>query len=731
MQCFATMAIDEPMDASDELVDITENFNQPPFRDACDICKMEIPRDAINAQGEAFTKKINVIRCSWSSCRHGLAHLECVPNDLAKITCHVCRYVTLLRREELSKVVQGVRTGSIESISILDQQMAFNTLELMDDDYIAMVLALYYMSYEELKSLESIIAGTGKDYPKVIMRIRCLALAYDLHYMRPHELLEVISNPQSLAAVLPDLYAVITPYFIKNINSEQIITLISQIAAQRTANITLRNNLIEKIAYLTDMLSENIFYRADIQNLILRLIASNSCDVLKCLIGKVKFVHSLLEFEIFKLVDRYARSGYEYSDATFVPLLVYLMNEYKHPKGFKVCMEQAWKEICKMGHGSDLPVCKKLQSISKSCSSAASIEDVVETHMGMLSDTEFCVHEDLFCAINIYDPADSLGVLANLVENGQDVAAAHFFRYFPVKWITSSSEIYADLAVEAIEAESLVFFEEIFVRLMLIKYRCNYLRKIAESLLKSNYQDYVGLLLKINSLRYIGFGKGITNWLFSQLDKRSIIWCIPYLNITELDKNSKAKTMETLEDSLEIMKATMASGPYFSPLLHEVVKYDLGCEFFTKHLLEYLEALLGASTSKYIFQRLLVNILSNEALWRFIGAEDMAKVHEILERQPDFSFYLNAFYNALQYHSQRNYLKELIIGDLEKNASPWVVVNNVKAGRLHERKQHVKCNDCGEFCFRQDFEGCEYCTLTHKIPLEDLLTALCHCKAVN
>lgn len=148
-------------------------------------------------------------------------------------------------------------------------------------------------------------------------------------------------------------------------------------------------------------------------------------------------------------------------------------------------------------------------------------------------------------------------------------------------------------------------------------------------------------------------------------------------------------------------------------------------------MLKYLKALLEASTDKYTFQRPLACILSDEALWRFIGAEDTAAVYKMLEKQPDWNFYLNAFYYALQHHVQRNYLKELIIGDLEKNASPWIAANSTEGGRLHERKQHAKCNNCGMFCFNQKFEGCRYCTLTHEIPLEDLLAALFHCKAAN
>lgn len=324
----------------------------------------------------------------------------------------------------------------------------------------------------------------------------------------------------------------------------------------------------------------------------------------------------------------------------------------------------------------------KLQTIiEKSESGAVSIKDAMINYPCVHDDGDFRLSEDLFCAI--IGAWNARSTVVYLLERIQDAKAAHIVRYIPFSWMRRSVKFCADITEQAIVQNKFAVLEEMLPIFMNSRQSAQNMRSFFESLLRSSCRDCMGLALKT-----ISYGKlrglksnGTADWLLEQLLCYSMYWCIPYLK--GFIKNKNRYHQAICEYRQEIMD--MAFGKFqLSPLFHEVIRYDAASVFFVENHLEYLRSLLEVPTSRYVIQRLLIEVCPARAFDHTSNMESMRSIYELFKTQQDRFFYLDALYHALRYTTQKNCFKTLMIGDLERSErarNQWIVWRVARYGR--------------------------------------------------
>lgn len=728
MQCLATAIAEEQSGtSSDNSMVILVDPVLPALCDTCNICKKRMSFDGASAGDKNdYSLSYNIIKCSGLGCRQSIAHLECVFMNIEQIACHACGYIMNLRPAGLGWLIQKLHAGEAEFVGTDTQQDIFNSLESMDSSLIIATLAFHFMTIDEIKILKLMVGKAGMHYPKITAQLDSLILAFHFRCARIGTLLEAISVPQPLVGFLPIIHTVITPCFIRHTNNEQIVALIALFASYWKYNAAYFDSLIKKTVDLFNMACQQPLSNKNIEDLVYELIKSNSCNMLKHLLGRASFTHTLSYSTMHNILAQYIISGHEYGDTSFIPLFIYLNNGSRAARTFKQRIPHFLNLFSHRSDSSAKLVHQKMQSIAEAYVNARHTKDTIGMYMSGLDTAVFDANEEVFCALNTLGAFESVNLIADLIKNRQDTAAACVFRHFPAIWIRSKDKLYIGLAEKAMEAQSLVVLEELLVYLVHIKFCPLYLKAIIESLWESNCQDYIGLMHKARFCKNISWGMGLTNWAFRLAQNNNMLWCISYIEHSLL--KNKVKYEEIIKnDSFQMIADTVGRKFRFSAFSHELIKYDTGNDFFIENLLYYFQALLDTFTDMHVIQRLLVEALSVRIRAASINAGMIAAIYELLKNRMHNYFYLNTFYYSLQHHAHRICLKDLIINDLENNGksiNPWVMLDSVERGMLYERMQCEKCSACGCYSYELEFTGCRYCTLMHSTALENLFVML-------
>lgn len=712
--------------------DTALNSIQPSIFDITSLCSREPGSDAGNAQEGAIVGTNDRQPFQRQS---GDAHSD---SDLLKLLCTVCRTRSSaihFRLEELNGLVRQLRTGKAGTIDPDIKWRVFNGLELTDHDLITLFLSAYNMTLDELTLLKNMAESMGADYPAVTTSINSIAKVVNIFSMQPEALLASLLDAWVFAVALPILDTIITPFLIENMGKEQVIALIKLAAAHRQAIFASCDSLVKKIIGISNAMSEGQFGNDDIQELLSELIKLNGCDLTKHLLGCHRFSHKFVYDDMCAIIEQYAINC-TYSNESFLPLLAFLVNGGKAAMPFKDKVAELTAKLYQRNNDIAItPVYWNLQRIAEKCKNPISMH-VVSGHIAnALDGTILDASEDLFCAFTVSRSSESVKLIASLIRNHQDAAAVRVFRRIPTGWISCYDLDFLNLIKLAIEAESFAVLEDMLVRLMHTRCVSKTLKDVFKLLLCSSSRDHVGLVLRIISYSRLYWlkHKEITDWLLKKLIKNEMYWCIPYLKNYVQDRAECAGIIES--NSSAIMTSIMTSKFQFSELFCKMIRYDTKNTFFVEHLPQYLEALLGVSTSKCIIQRLLIEIPSTHAFRDSAKPEMITAVYELFKKQADCCFYLDAFYYALPFHSLRICLKGLIIDELCKNVclmSPWAIISSRAGGVLHEIGQCAKCGSCGH-CFsgKDEFYGCRYCALVHGISFGTLLTALKYAQSIQ
>lgn len=176
-------------------------------------------------------------------------------------------------------------------------------------------------------------------------------------------------------------------------------------------------------------------------------------------------------------------------------------------------------------------------------------------------------------------------------------------------------------------------------------------------------------------------------------------WCVPYFEGHARDR-ARCKQL-AVRHRREIMDAVVAGELLGSPLLRAIIRYDARCGFLVENFWAYLEALLRASTDRRVVQRLLIETCSAHAFRCSASKEKMRAIYELFRAHHDHFFYLDAFYHALPYVTQKSSLRMLMMDDLEKNGR---AVASTGSRVLRQGGGYKRCNG-----FNCDSMRCKHC----------------------
>lgn len=712
-----------------DAINTAGDFIQPIVPDLCSVCNTKLfPGDA-DAKGinDKVPAKLDAVICPW--CQNSIVHLECALVNLSYIVCQSCGYTIYFRFDELGGLVQQLCTGEAEMVDMGTRESAFNILESMGQGLAALSLFTYNMTIDELIMLKQMAISTNKYYPNILASIDFIIQINTISCMFIGKLVSPQINVQALAAALPILHAVITPYFIEHACNEQVVALIKTVAGLRRVNDVICGEIIKKIVDISNVMGIKLLGNNNVRNLIHGLIDLNSCDMIKHIIGRYRFSHRFVDSDVYYMIERYMFEN-TYCDASFMPLLVFLVNGNIAVTSSKNKILQITTKLYHRNNNiSQTPVYQKLLLIAERCNNSfISINDAVAEYINGRVNGDFYVNENLFCALIAPGSQGLMGAFISLIEDDQCAESAYIYRHLPNNWIYNSGLIYLDLIRKAVLFEKQAILEEMLIYIANTKQSFKTMRDLFELLLSSKYRDYAGLMLKISGYSKFLMMKqnGTIEWLFKELVEHGMYWCIPYLEIYIKNKHNYSRIIA--KNSLKIMDGTMANESCFSRLFYEIIKFDIKNSFLIKYFPEYLEALLHQNTSKYTIQHILIIASFNRAFKISSSVEMITAIYELLKKQADCFFFLNAFYNMLQSQKKKNYLKKLIIIDLEENAtakSSWVIKNSQKDGILSNFKGYGEQSKCE--CKSYDIKkmgDCKHCALAYNIEIADLFAAL-------
>lgn len=698
------------------------NFpEQPAIYSRCGVCEALLLDSRIDLGNAEATAVAGLGSIACPRCGADFVHLRCASKSLSRIKCHGCGEITCCKTAELDSFIEQLRSGGTDVGDIGICRRVFDNLESLGCSLIIMPLYSYDMTVDELRLLKM---AAGICYQRVLEAIDNIIKAKSVFYAQNSKIISSFAGMQNLTAVLVFLGSTITPNFVAEAGEEQIVVLIELLAGHRGAGASISGALAQKIISLADIVRGARLSNSGIKKLLGGLISTDSCAMAKHLVGRHQFGHQLTDDAICAIVEQYA-AACAYSDETFVPLLIFLVNgNINEIPNEHVLQRLASRFLQRNGDAVNKAVYAKLLGLSEKCKSGtADMEDAMY-HYTQAGDGDFCLSEDLFCAIA--GTWETGCKFFWTVSRAQRAGGVHILRHMPISWARINTGVYIGIAEQAMEREDFVMLEEMLVSLNNTRQSVQNICRLFENLLKGSCRNHVGLALRIiNSKRLIYLKEnGVTDWLLGQLATYNIHWCIPYFRGHVSDKLRYERIAGQYHQ--EIVSTAMSGEFQFSPLFCEIIRYDAKNAFFTENFQEYLKALLDAFTNRYVVQRLLIETCTTLTFRRMISTDKMAAVYALLKTQEDFFFYLDAFYYALQHTTQKNCLKILILDDLEGSATTgnrWVAAS-MEGGVLHQRRAYKRCS--GRGCIGS---GCMYCRIVSGVEFWDLLAALRYARA--
>lgn len=660
---------DDSTDTEDPIVDVVGFFEQPAIRNICRERGAEFPGCHGGAGDAPIDAAIDLSSVRCPICTADFIHIKCAPADLSQIKCCSCDRVIYCKAAELDMLIEQIRRGSIGPEGSGSVHRILDGLKSAGHNLMFIILRSYDMTVDELSSLKSIVGMAGASYRGVMHAIDQNIRVKAIYRMQASAIAASLANTQALATALPILDTVITPNFIAMASKKQIVTLIKMLVEYKGTNVDACGTLMKKIVDLTNIVSMVQFSDADISELLGDFICSGQCAMIKYLVGRYRFSHRLTDANICAIVKQYVLMC-AYSDETFVPLLIILINGNISDFSLKHRIQKLIDALPQQDTNSTASqVYEKLWRVAEKCNSeSASTEEAIADYARMLGNEEFSLNEDLFCAI-IRIRESKRCEFAPLIERVRGVRGAHIIRHIPFCWLRRNSTTYFAIAEQAIEQKELAVLEEVLTVLVNMKQSSENMRRFFCTLLESNCRDYAGLALRIIShskLRRFR-SNGLTDDLFKQLGVRGMHWCLPYLKGHVGDRAQYRQAIgQHCEEIMEV--AVMGKFQFLSPF-REIIRCDSENSFFVKNLRDYLEALLKTPTERCTIQRILVEVCSKHAFRNMLGKGTIPSIYELFKKQRDCFFYYDAFYYALQHSHQRDRFKALLMNDLEKSVA--------------------------------------------------------------
>lgn len=685
---------------------------------ACSVCGMEVLGGSTGLgnvwnDANAFFDCGKCPFCGWNT-----IHLGCALGSQYQVNCCNCGGAICRRFNELDVFIERLRSDNGELVNDHIYYCALDGLKSMEHSLIILTLRSYDMTIDELAVLKNSARRGGMCYSNVTYVADCIMRVKSVARAQIREIVTFTANARALAVVLPILSSVVTPHFVAEAGEEQTETLIKLFAGHRGANAGISGALAKRVIDLADILGSVQYTNNGIKALLYGLIGSNSCSVVKHLIGRHRFSHQFTDDNICAIIEHYTASC-AYDDEAFVPLAIFLVSGDNDIASIKHKIQRLIERLlARNSEAAATPAYIKLQEIFKRCKlGAVSIMNAINKYACIPEDRDASASEDLFCAI--VGTWDARNVFVQVIGGVPEEKGARAVRYIPSSWTRREAKICVSIAEQAIRQKNFAVLEEVLITLMNVKQLFRNMRWLFENLIKSNNQDSIGLMLRIINYAklYRLKNNGITDWLLEQMVGCERYWCVPYFR--GLVKNKARYEQIISERRQEIIEAIVLSDFRFSPIMRDVIRYDTGSAFIIENLWEYLSVLLKAPADRHIVQRVLIETCSMQAFDRMINERKMAAIYELFKEQQDCIFYLDAFYYALRHTTHRKGLKILLIDALEDNTvakNQWVIAS-MASGALHRMKEHERCH--GYKCI-----GCEYCKIVYHIPIEDLLAAL-------
>lgn len=712
----------------------TASLLRPDTCGICSICKTKtlcsIRRmklfGAENATGDIWSIRSAYYdsgRCLH--CNYNTIHLGCALGSLYRIKCYNCGKDVCRRFHELDRLIDELWSSDVKSKDVEAFIYALNELESMQQSLIILTLCSYDMTADELKLVQKFAKDVGKmnnkgtQYPNIISTIRNIVWIKTTIRVQADEFFIFLRNTWAFAIALPVLNTIITPHLIANASEKQIMEIIEVLAGYRGVHAVLSNTLLKRIIDFADTEKTAPFTNNSILCLLYNLIDSNSCAVIKYLVGRSRFSHWLTNDESYAIMLRYAFKD-SYEENAFMPLFIFLVNG---------CISCVFPQIRMLflidkflWHDSNAinpRVYTKLQTIREKYNlGPIDIKDAVADYL--FNDKDFNLSEDLFCAINGTQKA--ISEILGVIINNRGAGCVHILRHVPSIWIYNGIEF--GILEEAIAQENPAVFEEILMNHSNTHYLVENMHGLSKILLNSSCRDCIGLLLRriVHHKPHLLKNREVADKLLESLVNNKMYWCIPYLQLLSEDKNSHILISQYCQ---QIIDSAIFGRFRFSALFHEIIRCDLKNECFVENFPEYIGTLLKANTDRYAIQRFLIEILSLHACRRIIEKSKIAAMYGIFKTHQYCFFYLDIFYYALQYTSWKNSLKTLILDDFEELMTEKIrsVTIDMCDRVLQKRKRYRRCNslEC------QDCK-CSYCRLITNTSFESILAMLRYVK---
>lgn len=657
----------------------TEMRWQPDACGTCCMCRKNV-YNVESASGDVWGKDDAYLengKCPH--CGYNTVHLGCALGSLFPIKCYSCGKDMHQRSSELDVLIIQLQRREVTSKNARAHLSAFDSLESMQHSLIVSTLHTYDMTADELGSLNAVIKylnnGNSENtrYPKIVHMVSSLQwikFVARAHAMR--ELLDLVTDSRAFAMALPVLGIVITPHLIAKATESQIMMLIEFFGGYKGFYTEFWGCLINRVANLFNIVRTVPFNANGTERMLNNLIDLDGCAVIKYLLGRRNFSHWLANKKICAIIERYA-SKCTYRNETFVPLLIYLINGHTtNPfmtKRFKCFLEKFL-----MQGGGEIDAKNYLRGLLKRrIRTTKSMADIIAGYK--YNGWGFNLSEDIFfCVTKKGQTIENCLFCMEQAINHKE-GGAHIFRHMPNAWMRNDAGSLAKTLEQAIAQGNFPMLEEILIASMNLSQAKSTVLDLLKILLANNCLDYAGLVLRIDSsagtkLKNLNDDEMIGGFL-NQMVENNMHWCIPYFKTIIRNKGNYNQMVSKYHQ--EIIDSAVAGSFRFSLIFRKMIQYTAENTFFIRHLPDYLEALLRASTDRHVVQRLLIEICSTRLFTDLFTEKKMAAICEIFSRYPDQHFYLDAFYHALLHASQKDCLEAVVLKNPRFHIKFWPV----------------------------------------------------------
>lgn len=413
----------------------------------CSICKTaiyttnELTENVWDAD-DAYLEKGSCPHCGYNT-----IHLGCALGSLCPISCSSCGREVCQRFDGLDELVKQFRNGVLTPTEMEMHPRAqahlgaLGDLETMQHSLIVLTLYSYSMTAGEIELLKMLVEdandqyGVGARYPKIIYAIDGIQWIESVIRIRfIDELLNLLMDRRAFAAALPVLGTVITPRLIAKASEEQMIALIEFLAGYKGVHSTSRNALLMKITDTIEIVRFKQFKNDSIRELLMDIIESDSCAMIKYLVGRQRFGHQITEEEACALVEQCALRGT--SEDECVPLLIYLANGYIKPN--LLSAKNRITNIIEMflqRNSNASSMRKYMEQLLDKCRRKQNQQQNSMRLMNTMArydcnDRDFSLSEDLFLTIIKIPSCEDKCICSSAIQ--QKAGGTHIFRHMPL-----------------------------------------------------------------------------------------------------------------------------------------------------------------------------------------------------------------------------------------------------------------------------------------------------------